>query len=87
MAHKSGLSTQPAVVAELGPGDSLGVGLAALISVASQYFALDVKAHASDHRNLEVFDELANLFARQENVPDEDLTTSGAFIQAVCCKA
>ena len=71
MAHKSGLSTQADVVAELGPGDSLGDGLAALLSGASQYFALDVKEHASDHRNVEVFDELVNLFARQENIPDE----------------
>jgi hypothetical protein len=27
-AHENGLSTRPEVVAELGPGDSLGIGLA-----------------------------------------------------------
>ena len=71
MAHESGLSTQPDVVAELGPGDSLGVGLAALISGANQYFALDVMSYASNERNLEVFDGIVELFSQRETIPDE----------------
>jgi len=42
MAKSNGLNFHPKVVAELGPGDSLGIGLAALISGSDKYFAFDV---------------------------------------------
>lgn len=42
MAYKNGLPVHPDTVAGLGPGDSLGFGLAALISGADKYFAFDV---------------------------------------------
>lgn len=71
MAHKNGLSTQPDAVAELGPGDSLGIGLAALISGADKYYAFDVVEYASNKRNIEIFDELVDLFKEKENIPGE----------------
>ncbi len=71
MAHKNGLSTELDAVAELGPGDSLGIGLAALISGANKYYALDVVKHANNKRNLEVFDELVDLFKKRESIPGE----------------
>ena len=71
MAHNNGLSTEPKVIAELGPGSSIGVGLAALISGAEKYYALDVIEHANTQRNLEVFDELVTLFKRKEEIPGE----------------
>jgi len=40
MAKRNGLNPYPRIVAELGPGDSLGIGLAALISGCDKYFAL-----------------------------------------------
>ena len=46
-AGETGLSTQPKVVAELGPGDSLGIGLAALVSGSSLYYALDIVPYAA----------------------------------------
>ena len=64
-----GVGTVPRTVGELGPGDSVGVGLAALLSGADTYLALDVKAYASEARNLEVFDELVELFARRAPRP------------------
>jgi hypothetical protein len=69
MAHKSGFETRPKVVAELGPGDSLGTGLAALLSGVCQYRALDVVRYARDRRNVAVFDELVRLFQLRAPVP------------------
>src|SRR4029077_18633813 len=39
-------------IAELGPGDTLGIGFAAMLSGYDEYFALDAKAHASIKGNL-----------------------------------
>jgi len=72
MAHNNGLSTEPKVIAELGPGNSIGVGLAALISGAEKYYALDVVEYASTQGNLKVFDELVTLFKRKEEIPGEE---------------
>jgi SAM-dependent methyltransferase len=56
-------------IAELGPGDSLGVGLAALIAGAERYYAFDVAPFSNKVRNLKVFDELVQLFRERANVP------------------
>lgn len=72
MAHDNGLPTDPEVIAELGPGDSLGVGLAALISGANRYYALDIISYALNKRNLEIFDELVELFKKCEDIPGEE---------------
>ena len=42
MASDGCLFEYPKTVAELGPGDSIGIGLAALISGADEYYAFDV---------------------------------------------
>ncbi len=69
MAANQGLDTCPAIVAELGPGDSLGIGLAALISGSSMYYAFDVVDFATTSRNLEIFDELVSLFRSRAPIP------------------
>ena len=71
LAYKNGLSNRLDSVAELGPGDSLGIGLAALISGANKYYALDVVKYWNINRNVEIFDELVELFKRREKIPDE----------------
>jgi hypothetical protein len=70
LAAERGKNTNPKSVAELGPGDSIGVGLAALLSGAGRYFALDVVAHANPARNLKIFDELVALFRARADIPD-----------------
>jgi len=70
-AFGSGMKTPPRVVAELGPGDSLGVGLAALVSGAESYHAFDVVRHANVKRNLAVLDELVALFRARADIPGE----------------
>ncbi len=70
-AFASGLPAHPRVVAELGPGDSLGVGLAALVSGADRYHAFDVVRHAQVKRNLAVLGELVALFRARAEIPGE----------------
>jgi SAM-dependent methyltransferase len=68
--HNGGLI--PAKVAELGPGDSIGVGLAALLSGVESYFALDVIKYWNNERNLRILDELTELFLKKEKIPGND---------------
>lgn len=68
--HGSGIF--PKVIAELGPGSSLGVGLAALISGGEKYFAFDIIEHASNEKNLEVFDHLVELFKSRSALPADN---------------
>ena len=70
MASQSGLSTTPEVVAELGPGESIGIGLAALLCGARAYYALDVIGYADARKNLEVLDGLIALLQARSPVPD-----------------
>lgn len=72
LAHESGLDANPRVVAELGPGDSLGIGLAALLTGADHYIGLDIFAYADASRNLVVLDELVEMFRARASIPDSN---------------
>jgi hypothetical protein len=61
----------PKNVVELGPGDSLGLGCAALLSGSERYVALDVVAHASPEHDVRVLDELVKLFEHHTPIPNE----------------
>jgi len=69
LAHAGGMRALPSALAELGPGDSVGVGLAALISGVDQYIALDAMEHSLHERNLAIFDELVDLFRARAAIP------------------
>jgi len=71
-AKKSGLNINPQIIGELGPGDSIGVGLAALISGSEQYFAFDVVSYASITKNNKIFDELVTLFKEKTAIPGDE---------------
>jgi hypothetical protein len=64
----------PVVVAELGPGSSLGVGLCALLCGARIYHALDFVDHTDATTNLRVFDALVEMFRKRRPVPGDDTT-------------
>ena len=49
----------------------MGVGMAALLSGAKRYLALDALPHARTQRNLLVFDELVELFRARAPIPDD----------------
>tara|TARA_Y100001978_G_scaffold169276_1_gene158100 strand:+ start:1667 stop:2008 length:342 start_codon:yes stop_codon:yes gene_type:complete len=61
-AHENGFNTFPKNVAEFGPGDTLGVGFAALLSGSSKYVAFNAQPSISTKRNLEIFEEVLDLF-------------------------
>jgi hypothetical protein len=72
MMRDGGRSPRSAVVAELGPGDSLGSGLAALLTGAERYVGLDVIRYADTAKNLEVLDGLLELLRARADIPGPD---------------
>lgn len=62
----------PETIAEVGPGDSLGTGLAGLLSGVTKYFAFDVVHGAKTKANIKVFEELVKLFMAKERIPDRN---------------
>jgi SAM-dependent methyltransferase len=70
-SHSAQIDGVPRVVAELGPGDSVGIGLAALLSGAQKYIALDLVPYSNLRKNLQIFDELVSLFADRAPIPDD----------------
>ena len=58
------------IVAEIGPGDSLGVGLMSLILRAKKYYAFDTVEFANIEQNLKIFNGLISLIKNKTNVPD-----------------
>jgi SAM-dependent methyltransferase len=72
-AWQAGLCTVPKVVAELGPGDSLGIGLTALVFGAERYYAFDVVEYANIQQNLSVFDEIVSFAKKRQRVPGPEM--------------
>ncbi len=62
---------QPKNMVELGPGDSIGLGLAALLTGTDRYIGLDVLEHASRETNLKILDELVALLSKKADAADE----------------
>ncbi|MDP1537828.1 MAG: methyltransferase domain-containing protein [Burkholderiales bacterium] len=60
------------VVAELGPGDALGLGICALLSGARRYIGLDRLAFGPRADNLHLLDELHALFQARAPIPADD---------------
>lgn len=98
LLHANGMKEMPRTIAELGPGDSLGIGLAAMLSGVDHYCALDVVRHAQDGRDLAIFDELVDLFRQRAPRPtrgwpdfdahlDEDLFPGGILNEGVLARA
>ena len=70
LLHTHGLPAIPHTVAELGPGESLGVGICALLSGSTHYVGLDVIAHSTSERNEYILHELATRFRARAPNPD-----------------
>jgi hypothetical protein len=59
------------VVAELGPGDGLGIGICALLSGARRYIGLDRVGFGRRADSQQLVDELVALFRRREAIPGD----------------
>jgi len=70
--HRHGFRVSGARVGELGPGDSLGAGLAALLSGAGYYVGLDLLPFFRNGDLRAMFDELVAMYAREEPIPADD---------------
>jgi hypothetical protein len=70
-AHEAGFNTHFQKIAELGPGDSLGIGLCAVLCGVKEYYAFDTKVHAHSAQNLKILNELVTMLNRREAIPDE----------------
>ena len=82
MLHQSGVRTVPATLAELGPGRSLGTGLAAMLCGVNHYYALDLVQHSSIETNLRIFDELVELFQKRAARPAKTWPDYDAHLDA-----
>jgi hypothetical protein len=67
-----GFTVKGAAVAELGPGDSIGAGLAALLSGADHYVGLDVMPYSARADLDGILTDLARMYGSQEAIPDHD---------------
>jgi hypothetical protein len=74
-------------VAELGPGESLGVGLCALLSGADHYVGLDVIAHSYPERNQLVLNDLIKLFQSRASNPDKGWPEFNSSSMSACSRA
>ena len=72
MARTHGLERHPKVVVELGPGPNLGVGIAALLTGAEQYIALDLTPTVELERQVPLVAQLAGLISARAPIPGPD---------------
>ena len=75
LSWNSGFRKIPETVAEIGPGTSIGVGLAALLSGANTYYALDVVKSTNIKDNLNTLDKLIKLFRTRAGRPKKGWPT------------
>jgi hypothetical protein len=69
LLRRAGITGMPPVVAELGPGCSIGVGVAALLAGAHRYYALDLMDFTDPESDVEIVDQVASLFRRRAPIP------------------
>ena len=66
-----GFSIRGAFVGELGPGDSIGSGLAALLSGAGRYVGLDIVPFSMRSDTEAVYESLVKMYLQRNSIPDQ----------------
>ena len=69
LLHRAGMTEIPRTVLELGPGESIGSGVATLLSGAERYVAIDAVAHMQAETNEAVLRDLVTLFRERAPRP------------------
>jgi hypothetical protein len=59
-------------VAEIGPGDSIGIGLSSIYTGVCEYYAFDVIKHASFPKNISINKELFAHFLNRRDIPNSN---------------
>ena len=67
LANESGMNEVPHTLAELGPGDSLGIGIAALLSGVKSYCAFDVVNFIRLDQNISILYEMMSFHYFHQN--------------------
>lgn len=70
MIADAGLNPVRDKIVELGPGDSIGTGFAALLTTAQRYIALDVVPHAASVVQTRLFDAVEEMLRSRAEIPD-----------------
>jgi SAM-dependent methyltransferase len=68
----NGFRVKGAEIGELGPGDSIGTGLAALLSGAEVYAGLDIVPFSTKASLLVIFEELVRMYLNFEGIPNDE---------------
>ena len=71
MLDQHGFKIKGAQVGELGPGDSLGLGLAALLAGAKGYTGLDIVPYSATSGLENIFEELVEMYLEKTPLPDD----------------
>jgi len=69
--HRRGIDCDTTVVAELGPGPSLGVCIAAVLTGTERALALDLVDFARSAHNLQIATEILDLLMNRAAIPDD----------------
>jgi len=72
LLDKYGFRVSGTSIGELGPGDSIGIGVAALLSGAAQYVGLDIVPFSATANLQRILDDVVGLYARREPIPGND---------------
>lgn len=72
MLRKHAPGHRLARVAELGPGDSIGIGLCALLTGSDRYLALDAKPYGSPANRHRILEEMSAWLAGDQAIPGQD---------------
>ena len=70
--NDNNLDTSPKIVAELGPGDSLGVGIMSILSGADKYYSFDVHPKTTVEENIGLASILSTMLLDKEPIPNQE---------------
>jgi SAM-dependent methyltransferase len=71
--NQHGFNVKATAIAELGPGDSIGTGLAALLSGADRYVGLDVMPYSAKADLEDILAALAQMYSSRAAIPGHDV--------------